>query len=236
MKLLLIATFIELEFFSQKNNLILMKRGKDKIIESNHEKVFTNIYKTNFWGGQKGEFYSGSGSYSKYIDKYSDVISLFIIQNNLKQIVEIGCGDFNITKKIINYLDRKQFDYYYTGYDIVKDLVEGNKKLYGTQRINFTIKNGIDSKITMGDLLIIRQVLQHLDNKSIQKIIAQFKKFNYVIVSEHQLSKKFDSLIEPNIDKKGDGDIRIKDISGVYLEKEPFNCNIISLIHSIPES
>lgn len=213
-----------------------MKNRQNKTIEVHHEQIFTQIYENNIWGGSKGEFYSGSGSYSKYIDEYAGIISHFIIQNNLNKIVEIGCGDFNVTKNITDYLDKKQFDYYYTGYDIVKDLIKRNKNIYNTQRINFILKNGIDSEIITGDILIIRQVLQHLDNKSIKKIITQFKKFNYVIISEHQLSKKYNNLIKPNIDKIVDGDIRIKEVSGVYLEKEPFNCNIISQIHVIPEA
>lgn len=82
----------------------------------------------------------------------------------------------------------------------------------------------------------IRQVLQHLDNQSILRIIRQFQNYKYIIATEHQLSDRYSRFIHPNVDKTTDSDIRLGFGSGVYLEKEPFNCQVLSLMYVMPES
>lgn len=197
--------------------------------------IFTKIYQKNLWGGNKGEYFSGSGSHNPFIIGYIKVITDFILKNNVESIIEIGCGDFNVSYKLLNELEALSHHYTYTGYDVVKPLVAINRSRYAGPTINFVNKDACTGIIKSGDLLIIRQVLQHLNNKSIQQIVTKFSNYKYIIFSEHQADIKYDNIIVPNRDKITNESIRLESLSGVYLDKAPFNCQIHSKLHAIPE-
>jgi SAM-dependent methyltransferase len=197
--------------------------------------IFSNIYKKNSWGGKKGEFYSGTGSHNYSIPGYSKVVSDFILKNEVFEIIEIGCGDFVVSNTMIKALDDAKYDYAYTGYDVVKPLIARNKKLFGSSKVNFICKDSCTGLIKAGDLLIIRQVLQHLNNRSIQQIVNKFKNYKYIIFTEHQASEKYGDLIVPNLDQSTGVSIRLRFKSGVYLEKAPYNCEIDSKLFEISQ-
>ncbi len=197
--------------------------------------IFSKIYKNNGWGGKKGEFYSGTGSYSPAIKGYTKTVADFIVDNKIETIIEIGCGDFNVSSNILKILDETGHDYNYVGYDVVKPLIARNTSLYGSSKIAFSCKDSCAGKIKDGDLLIIRQVLQHLNNRAIKQIVDKFKNYKYVIFTEHQPSEKYGDLIVPNKDQDTGVSIRLRYKSGVYLDKAPFNCNIDSKLYAIME-
>lgn len=197
--------------------------------------IFSKIYKTNGWGGKKGEYFSGTGSHNPFVKGYADVIADFILQNEIKSIVEIGCGDFTVSNNILNTLQKNEVDFTYIGYDVVRSLINQNNANYSTDKINFQCKDSCVGNIKSGELLIIRQVLQHLNNRSIKQVVDKFKNYKYIIVTEHQASEKYSDII-PNKDQETGVSIRLRYKSAVYLEKEPFKCKINSKLYSIPQS
>lgn len=206
---------------------------KDQLKNSYNTTIFSNIYKNNSWGGKKGEFHSGPGSHNNYIRGYTEVVANFILENKVQRIVEIGCGDFNVSNNILTKLDENTYDYEYTGYDVVKPLIERNKSLFGSSKINFIRKDSCVGTIKGGDLLIVRQVMQHLNNNSVKQIVDKFPNYKFVIFTEHQASEKYGDRIVPNIDQPTGASIRLGIRSGVYLDKEPFNCKIDSKLFAI---
>ena len=80
------------------------------------EHIFTNIYEYNYWGNNNNSEYKGSsggGSYIEYNkDTYVPFLKKFIINHNIKDVVDLGCGDFVCGKLIYDDLDIK-----YTVYD-----------------------------------------------------------------------------------------------------------------------
>ncbi len=208
---------------------------KQDIRESYNSTIFTGIYKKNVWGGIKGEFFSGPGSHNAYIEGYANVIADFIKKNDVYDIVEIGCGDFNVSNSILNKLNSVKHIYSYVGYDVVKPLVSRNNFIFGSSAVRFICKDSSTGKIKGGDLLLIRQVLQHLNNNSIKQIVQKFKNYRYIIVTEHQASEKYGNLIKPNIDQPAGESIRLRFKSAVYLDKDPYNCNVDSKIFEIPQ-
>ena len=59
------------------------------------EKVFSDIYKNNKWGGEKGEYCSGSGTLNeivagKYIDMMNEVSTKYGFSS--LRAVDLGCG------------------------------------------------------------------------------------------------------------------------------------------------
>lgn len=207
---------------------------KQKQIKYNTD-VFTLIYKNKYWGGIKHDFYSGPGSYNPGVSGYLREVVKFIIDNRIENIVEIGCGDFNVSGQMTGQLDELQYTYQYRGYDVVKRLIQRNRSLYSNDRVHFVCKDACTGIIKNGDLLIVRQVLQHLSNKSILQIVRKFANYKYILVTEHQLIPRQDTTIIPNIDKRTNADIRIPYNSGVYLESTPFNCKIERLLYSMYE-
>lgn len=201
---------------------------KRRFIKPDHKQIFSDIYKNKKWGtDNKSKFYSGSGSDDEHSVQYVKVISDFIKHYNIKTVVDLGCGDFRIGKKItqVNQIE-------YIGVDVVEDLVKSNNKNFKENNIQFLYKNIVRDKIPDGDLCLCRQVLQHLSNNDIKTILNKCKKYTYFIVTEHLPSKPGN---EPNIDKQPDASIRYYSGSGVYLDKPPYNQKIEELLSVYPE-
>ena len=78
-----------------------------------------------------------------------------------------------------------------------------------------------------GDLVLVRQVLQHLTNTQIQSVVKQVRHFKYVVVTEHIPIGK-DRI--PNRDKVHGPDIRLYSNSGVFLDQPPFNLPVEELL------
>lgn len=214
-----------------------MKRNfeREDLKDLSNATIFSRIYEENIWGGKKGEFYSGPSSHNPYIEAYTKIVVDFVKENNIKEIVEIGCGDFSVSSKILNTLNKAEYHYHYTGYDVVEPLIKRNTSLFSSAKINFDCKDSCVEDINSGDLLIVRQVLQHLSNKSIQQVVNKFNNYKFIIFTEHQASEEYVDVFAPNIDQDTGASIRLYKKSGVYLDKEPFNCLISSKLYSIPE-
>ncbi len=80
-----------------------------------------------------------------------------------------------------------------------------------------------EDELPKGDCIILRQVLQHLSNSEIQKIIKKLSPYKYVILSEHIPTGNF----IPNKDIIAGQGIRLKQNSGVKLLEPPFNLKVI---------
>jgi SAM-dependent methyltransferase len=190
------------------------------------QKIFSYIYEYNVWGGNRGEFYSGPGSNDNVSEPYVQLIRKFIYEKNIKVVVDIGCGDFRVGQRIVN----NNIKYY--GIDIVPSLIKRNNKFFSSENVKFICANAIKDDLPAGDLCLIRQVLQHLSNQDIMKILEKCRIYKYVIVTEHIPADK-DAV--PNLDMGPDWDIRLKKNSGVYLDKPPFNYKTLTLLDVDPE-
>ncbi len=187
------------------------------------EEIFTKIYKEDLWGSSKTEennksFYSGPGSYNNTAVEYVDLISKFIKSNDINSITDIGCGDFNIGNQICQRMKLIK----YTGVDIVPSLIERNVNNYSNDKINFICANALTDKIPVSDLLLIRQVFQHLSNEDILLVIKNiFSRYKYIIITEQQIKK--DLLIKKNLNKPSGPGTRISLNSSVFLQDKPFS-------------
>jgi len=184
-----------------------------------NQEIFSKIYKKNYWGGENDqEFYSGEGTYVNDLSLYTECLLKFIQENQIKSICEIGCGDFHVSKKIV---DNASVNYY--GIDVVPILVDHLNQQFSTETIDFICLDAAasDAELPQVDLCIIRQVLQHLSNKQIQQILKNTSHIPNLIITEHV-------PINPvvfNADKVTNGYIRLQNKipSGIFLNKPPFN-------------
>jgi SAM-dependent methyltransferase len=176
--------------------------------------TFRRVYQSKAWGSNGEEFCSGAGSGGAAADLYCDAVIDFIRDYHVRSIVDLGCGDFAIGRRIVEATGVQ-----YTGVDVVPELVEHNQRRVQDPRVSFLCADITCAPLPQADLCLIRQVLQHLSNAEISNVLANIVSFPQVLVSE-------DVPIRPssfNRDKPHGPDVRAYYGSGVYLDQPPFS-------------
>ena len=185
-----------------------------------NSEVFSRIYEERLWGGPEGEFFSGSGSDANFGDVYVAAVHEFAATVDARRIVDLGCGDFRIGNRV-----RQGFAY--VGVDVVPALIAVHERKYGNEDTRFVCLDLTTDPLPPGDVALLRQVLQHLSNNEILRVLKAAEQYPYLIVTEHFPASG--QLIEANRDKPHGPDIRIADGSAVCVDLPPFN-RIISRV------
>jgi hypothetical protein len=136
---------------------------KHFVFEKNPEDVFEKIHSRNLW--KSSETVSGPGSELKSTVELRKNLNELLNHYSIKSIVDCGCGDFNWMKEI----DLSQRNYH--GIDIVKNLIDRNKKQFSKPNIIFSEGNLLNDKIPKADLLLCRDVLVHLNLEQIKNAL-----------------------------------------------------------------
>ncbi|WP_243473087.1 MULTISPECIES: class I SAM-dependent methyltransferase [Winogradskyella] len=180
--------------------------------------VMEQIYEQHFWGGNDSDFYSGEGSHNpKIIQPYIDGVTDFLKSHNGQLTVcDLGCGDFNVGKALVQYTKA------YVAIDIVEGLIERNKQLFKADHLTFKCLDVAKDDLPKADCVIIRQVFQHLSNLEIQQILDKLSAYKYLVLTEHIPVGEF----TPNIDIIANSHNRLKHHSGVDVLAEPFNFRV----------
>ena len=176
------------------------------------------VYEMNLWGGSTLDFYSGIGSHETEIIKpYIDVVTSFLSSfNNSLVVCDLGCGDFNVAKELVKHSKK------YVAVDIVEGLIEQNKVKFKAENLEFHCLDIAVDDIPTGDCVIIRQVLQHLSNTEVQRILSKLTTFKYVILTEHLPEGEF----APNKEIISGQGTRLKKQSGLNITAPPFNFKV----------
>ncbi len=188
------------------------------------KEVFTKIYTEGLWGKNgrpEQPFFSGSGSHTNDITStYVQSVSNFIKSLNIKpNALDLGCGDFNVGSQIREYCG------IYIACDIVNALIEFNKHKFSKMDVDFRVLDLIEDELPKADVVFIRQVLQHLSNAQIQKLLPKLNKgFTWLILTEHLPSN---GNFPHNLDQNNSHNIRLGRNSGVVLSSPPFNLSAL---------
>jgi hypothetical protein len=176
-------------------------KKSDKSLSDN---TFDRIYKRGGWSGVG----SGPGSVVGVNRKYISYLHDFIKKHEIKSIVDIGCGDW----QIFSHVDLEGVKY--TGYDVAKSVIDKNNDKYQASNVSFIhVPLEARTKYVRADLMIIKDVLQHLSFKKTQDILDQLSKYKYSFV----INDFLDTTINIDI---SDGGYRHLDI-----RKSPFFIN-----------
>ena len=171
--------------------------------------AFEDVYRNATWGTNGTDAgRSGLGSTMKATAVYRTFLQEFMKDHDTKSVVDAGCGDWESTQAI----DWKGIDY--KGYDIVESVVEKDKKLFEKPNIHFFTADIVETELPPADLLIVKQVLQHLPNAWVAKFLRQLPKYKHVLIMN---SVSTSTLSSDNPDIKP-GEFRLLD-----LTKPPFN-------------
>lgn len=151
--------------------------------QSNTAKFFSHIYENQLWGKTLAKTpFSGPGSYdAELVDPYV-LAARFFIANTFSMppnVIDLGCGDFNVGRQIRNVTDR------YIACDIVANVVDYNRLIYASENVDFRMLDLVTQEPPAGDIVFIRQILQHLRNDQISRFLAKLRKYKWAIITEH---------------------------------------------------
>jgi len=209
--------------------------SRSKVILNSNREIFTHVYQNKLWGVASPEdeslFYSGPGSSDpQIVDPYVDAVKRFFSSfPTKKKAVDLGCGDFRVGSRIVDSFDS------YTACDVVPELVQFNQRHWRHLAVEFLVVDLVKDEIPTGDVLILRQVLQHLSNDDISKFTQLIPRgFSYLLLTEHLPSEK---NFLANGDIVSGTDIRLGGGSGVVLTQPPFSMKFKSetTLLSVPQ-
>jgi hypothetical protein len=154
-------------------------------VDKKQENVFDEIYKGGGWNGQG----SGPGSLPENNKEYIWLLHKIIEYTpNIDTIVDLGCGDFQLMNEVPH--TKK-----YIGVDTSSTIIDINKKKY--PQIDFRCVDIVNDELPNGDLVIIKDVLQHLSNSNINKILNKIKKYKWCVITNDYASENVLYDIEP---------------------------------------
>jgi SAM-dependent methyltransferase len=176
---------------------------------ANLRAVFEFVYSSNLWGSSGN---SGPGSSVKTTIKYRRFLTKILKKYKIKTVLDFGCGKWEHLDKI----DWRGISY--TGVDVVPEVIEFNKE-FETDFRKFLLS---PTEIGIFDLVIIKDVFQHLSFKEIFKVLELVSLSKYFLITN-------DGTFF-NVDIKN-GDWR-----PLNMGEPPFNFNIIDELtfESIP--
>jgi 2-polyprenyl-3-methyl-5-hydroxy-6-metoxy-1,4-benzoquinol methylase len=173
--------------------------------------VFSKIYKEDLWHGG-----SGAGSKLENIKEYVDILQKYIDKPEVKTVLDLGCGDWQFSK----FLDLSSVSY--LGVDVVESVIESNSTSYSASNIKFISRDITTYEVPKADLIICKDVLQHLCNKDVVNILVK-------IITSSKFSLITNDFNPENTENKDidNGDYRCLD-----LTLSPFYLDVVTVLES----
>jgi len=142
--------------------------------------TFNRIYREGIWGRDAaGKGVSGTGSTLEITREYRAYLEEFIKTHGVTSIVDAGCGDWNFSSAIdwggASYL----------GVDIASDVIHANRTKYEKGKVTFQVGD-VTEELPAADLLISKDVLQHLSNELVHTFIRnnlKQRKYKWAILT-----------------------------------------------------
>lgn len=190
----------------------------------NLAELFGGIYRDSLWGQspEDGEsFYSGHGSRDPMLvmpflySMRGFLHGLHMQGGRRPDILDVGCGDFTIGARLAELANR------YMACDVVAPLIERNRKRFRRDGLEFHVLDATQTALPTADVAVIRQVLQHLSNEQIVRVLEHLpERCSYLVVTE-EIPAKPDFV--PNRDMASGPGVRADQGSGVVLTAKPFS-------------
>lgn len=136
------------------------------------ERAFTEIYAGGDWG-----YRSGSGSYPDSASEWISYVNDLIMESSASRVLEIGCGDFRVGAEY--QLNGAQ----YLGIDVCRTIINDNQERHTKSNIQFQVQD-FENPEFFGewDLILIKDVLQHLPFISIKNIVNKICQSSRLVV------------------------------------------------------
>jgi SAM-dependent methyltransferase len=142
--------------------------------------TFNRIYAEGTWGKDvAGKGTSGSGSTLEITREYRAYVEDFMRTHRVRSVVDAGCGDWSFSSAI------DWGDASYLGVDIASDVVAAVRNTHEKGNIRFQVGD-ITEELPAADLLISKDVLQHVSNRLVHRFIRnnlRKGKYKWVILT-----------------------------------------------------
>lgn len=189
--------------------------------------VFEQIYESNIWQreGSTARYRSGPGSDAAVTARYEAyVVDYLMREPSIERLVDIGCGDFQVSGRILAALEQRQRPISYVGCDIASNVIAYNRKQFAKPGVDFTVLDISRETPPEGDIVTVREVFQHLSNTHILAALDNLRqRFDRAIVTESIQP----GTANPNIDIISGYRTRDGYESGVFIDLPPFNRAVI---------
>jgi hypothetical protein len=180
-------------------------RNTEHMRQQDMTDIFSQIYANGVWVEHKSQdSLSGVGSTQLATGELVVQLSTFLRDVGCRQLVDIGCGDFNWMRNV-------EGDFDYLGIDVVPQVIDANNAKYKNEKRRFVCMDAIRMTINPGDCAICRDVLFHLSFRDALQLLRNIKAagFKYVLLTTDK-SIWFNS------------DIRNGDFRRINLSRSPF--------------
>ena len=187
----------------------------DTVNQQRLTSTFNRIYAEGTWGTVAGRGTSGTGSTLAITQEYRAYVEDFIKTHSVTSVVDAGCGDWSFSSAIT------WGDASYLGVDIASDVIATVRSKHEKGKIRFQVGD-ITDELPAADLLISKDVLQHLSNTLVHKFIRnnlRKGKYKWVILTNDRGSRNSDiasggyraiDLTAPPFEVRGLVDLPIK--------------------------
>lgn len=131
---------------------------------TDNKTIFNEIYTTDFWTGG-----SGPGSYVENVKEWTSLINAFVKDKNVTSVLDLGCGD----GQFLHLLDFNHLSY--TGVDVSDVAIAKNKSTEKPANFTFINEDLSTLEYPQVDLILVKDVLQHLPYQAIETILNKIK-------------------------------------------------------------
>ena len=129
--------------------------------------VFDHIYRSGGWAGSG----SGPGSAPEANKEYLWIHHKILRYTpSIKTVLDIGCGDWQLMQHID--LDGKD----YLGIDVSPLVITANASKFDKPGVQFKVLNPVMNDIPQVDLVIVKDVLQHLPNRDVATLLEKIRR------------------------------------------------------------
>jgi len=163
-----------------------------------NEEAFNAIYTNSTWGHK-----SGPGSDPANAAPWIAEANKLLAQDDIHTVLDLGCGDWRLCKEL--NLEGKE----YTGIDVSSVIIEDIKQ-YESEHIKFMQGDLETIDFPQVDLILIKDVLQHLPIAAI-----------HTIMNKIMASAKYALICNDIAD--ANTEIKAGEWRGINLALEPFN-------------
>jgi SAM-dependent methyltransferase len=117
---------------------------------------------------------SGDGSTIDVTTTYRHIIEEFIRLNDVKRVLDVGCGDWQFSRRI----PWDDYGIEYIGLDVSPHIVAQNNRDYSHERRKFLVIGDPKEVARYGDfdLIICKDAMQHMPNAVVSEYLDQFAK------------------------------------------------------------
>ena len=151
--------------------------------------TFNRIYAEGTWGKDvAGKGTSGTGLTLEITREYRAYVEDFMKKHSVKSVVDAGCGDWSFSSAM------DWGDASYLGVDIASDVIAAVRNKHEKGKIKFQVGD-ITDELPAAELLISKDVLQHLSNELVHKFIRnnlRKGKYKWVILTNNRGSENRD--------------------------------------------